>query len=148
MKAGRIGGWGLLGVLLFGGPLPAQALIQCHLTFTLEGWSFFYRTSSGSGTITCDDGQSVHVSLSSRGGGLTFGSSSVLEGRGTFSPVASIDDLFGRYGSAMAHAGMGRSTYAQVVTKGRVSLALSGTGSGVDVGFSFGRFEIERARWR
>ena len=58
--------------------------------------------------------------------------------------MASIDDLFGSYGSAMAHAGMGKATYAQVVTKGTVSLALSGTGSGVDVGFSFGKFEIER----
>ena len=133
------------GLTLFMRPAPAQGgSLQCHLTFTLEGWSFFYRTSSGSGTITCDNGQSASVSISSRGGGLTFGSASVLEGRGTFSAVGSIDDLFGSYGSAMAHAGMGRSTYAQVVTKGAVSLALSGTGSGVDVGFSFGRFEIER----
>ena len=67
-------------------PAPAQGgLLQCHLTFTLEGWSFFYRTSSGSGTITCDNGASAPVSISSKGGGLTFGSSSVLEGRGTFS---------------------------------------------------------------
>jgi hypothetical protein len=31
------------------------------------------------------------------------------------------------------------------VTKGSVSLALSGTGNGVDLGFSFGRFTIMRA---
>jgi len=37
---------------------------------------------------------------------------------------------------------MGTSSDAQVVTKGTVSLALSGKGHGVNLGFAFGKFTI------
>jgi hypothetical protein len=117
------------------------------MDFDLEGWSVFYKTASGDGTIRCDNGQSARVALSSRGGGLTFGRSKV-EGAGTFSEVDGIDELFGTYASASAHAGAGKSTAAQVVTKGTVSLALSGKGRGVDVGFSFGNLTIRKVAAR
>jgi len=117
------------------------------MEFDLEGWSAFYKTASGSGTIRCDNGQSAKVKLSSRGGGFTFGRSQI-EGTGTFSEVDVIDELFGAYASATAHAGAGKSTGAQVVTKGTVSLALSGKGRGVDVGFAFGNLTITKVAAR
>lgn len=127
------------------GAVPAHALTKCDMTFTLEGWSAFYKESDGSGVVRCDNGQEVRVRLEARGGGLTFGRSKIVGGGGDFSPIADIDEIFGDYATVEAHAGMGVSTGAQVVTKGTVSLALSGTGNGVDLGFSFGRFSILRA---
>ena len=34
---------------------------KCHITYFLAGWSAGYSTASGSGTITCDNGQSARV---------------------------------------------------------------------------------------
>jgi len=108
----------------------------------------FYKEGDGSGVVRCDNGQEIRVRLETRGGGLTFGRSKIVGGRGDFSPIADIDAIFGNYANAEAHAGMGVSSGAQVVTKGSVSLALSGTGNGVDLGFSFGRFTIMRSARR
>lgn len=141
-------GWSIValavGAVLVGAG-HARALTKCDMTFTLEGWSVFYKESDGSGVVRCDNGQEVRVRLEARGGGLTFGRSKIVGGGGDFSPIADIGEIFGDYANAEAHAGMGVSTGAQVVTKGTVSLALSGTGNGVDIGFSFGRFSILRA---
>ncbi len=117
---------------------------RCTIRYDLEGWSVFYKTASGKGTVTCENGQTASVTITTKGGGLTVGKSKITDGRGRFSPVTSIDDVFGDYGTAEAHAGAGESKAAQVMTKGTVSLELTGTGSGVDLGFSFGRFTIAR----
>ena len=116
----------------------------CKMTYSLEGWSAIYSTASGNGTITCDNGQSARSSLKAKGGGLTAGKSKIVNGSGTFSDVADISELFGSYASAEAHAGMVGSSAAQVVTKGTVSLAFSGTGQGIDLGVTFGEFVIEK----
>jgi hypothetical protein len=118
---------------------------DCEMSFSMSGWSAFYKTMSGQGTVRCDNGQSMRVTLSARGGGLTFGKSSIENGRGEFSGVRDIAEILGSYASAEAHAGAVKSTRAQVVTKGEVSLALSGTGRGWDLGVAFGSFTIERA---
>jgi hypothetical protein len=120
------------------------AATKCHLKYSLAGWSAVYATASGSGTITCDNGQSARVSLRAKGGGLTGGKSKITNGSGTFSEVADIGELFGTYASADVHAGAGGSSAAQVVTKGTVSLAFSGTGKGIDLGVTFGEFVIEK----
>lgn len=126
-------------------PVAARAVsTRCTLRYDLEGWSAFYETASGSGRIECDDGQSAAVTIETKGGGLTVGRSTVRDGRGRFSPVASIDDLFGDYAAAEAHAGTGESKSAQVLTRGTVSLELTGSGSGIDLGVAFGRFTIAR----
>jgi hypothetical protein len=117
---------------------------HCVMHFSLSGWSAFYKTSSGHGTITCDNGEKAKVRISSKGGGFTFGKSKISDGTGKFSPVDSIDELFGAYAQGEAHAGAGRQSGAGALTKGDVSLALAGLGHGVEVGVSFGRFEIER----
>ena len=116
----------------------------CKMRYSLAGWSAGYATASGSGTITCDNGQSARVSLRAKGGGPTAGKSKIVDGSGTFSEVGDISELFGGYASAEAHAGAGGSSAAQVVTKGTVSLALAGTGKGIDLGVTFGEFVITK----
>ena len=106
----------------------AGATVDCELTFTMKGWSAFYKTASGTGTIKCDNGQTIPVVIRTTGGGLTFGKSKVVDGRGTFSAVESVKEVFGSYAVAEVHAGAGPSSDAQVLTKGTVSLALAGTG--------------------
>ena len=100
--------------------------------------------ADGTGTITCNNGQTVAVKLAARGGGLTAGKSTIRDGTGDFSGVQSIDDLFGNYVSAEAHAGAVKSSKAQAMTKGEVSLALAGVGEGWDLGIAFGKFSIKR----
>lgn len=133
-------------VILAGLPTAATAgaEIKCRLTFQMSGWSILYKESTGSGTIKCSNGQSMGVNLKAQGGGLTVGKSTIDDGRGDFSGVKNIDELLGTYASAEAHAGAVESAKAQVVTKGEVSLALSGTGHGWDVGVAFGNFVISR----
>ncbi|MFC4726791.1 hypothetical protein [Coralloluteibacterium thermophilus] len=137
----------LLAAALFAASASARANeVKCRMTFSLSGWSAFYKTASGNGTIRCDNGQSMAVRISAKGGGLTFGRSSIDNGVGEFSGVVDIGQTLGNYASAEAHAGAVRSSKAMVVTKGEVSLALSGVGRGWDLGVGFGRFTIERAR--
>ncbi len=124
----------------------AKGTTVCNMDYTLKGWSAFYKTSSGSGTITCENGQTAKVKLSAKGGGLTAGKSEVREGHGKFSEVADIKELFGTYANAAAAAGAVKSSEAQALTKGEVSLALAGKGTGVELGVSFGKFTITRVR--
>ena len=152
-----------LTVVLAGGAIPAassevekstketkkeegKGLIECDMEFNLSGWSAFYATSKGTGIIKCDNGGTSNVSLRSKGGGITFGKSEVIGGTGHFTGAKSIDELFGSYVQSEAGAGAGKSANAQAMTKGEVSLSLAGTGRGVNVGFSFGKFTIERAK--
>lgn len=121
----------------------AAGNVDCKLRFNLEGWSAFYKTAKGTGTITCDDGSSLPVSISAKGGGITFGKSKIEKGVGEFSGVSSIRETLGTYAAAEAHAGAVKSSKAQVMTKGEVSLALAGTGQGWDLGVAFGNFVIE-----
>ncbi|QDH71891.1 hypothetical protein FKV23_14320 [Lysobacter alkalisoli] len=137
----------LFGALLLAGSslAPVQARdIDCKLRFNLSGWSVFYKTASGTGTISCSNGQSMTVRIRTKGGGLSFGKSTIENGVGEFSAVNNISELLGSYVSAEAHAGAVKSSKAQVVTKGEVSLALAGTGKGWDLGVAFGKFEISR----
>lgn len=126
--------------------VPVQAGTVCEMTFTMSGWSAFYKTSSGTGTIKCDNGQKAKVKLSAKGGGITFGRSKIKDAIGKFTEVDSISDLFGSYAQGEAHAGAGKSAKASVVTKGDISLAIAGKGTGVDVGIAFGKFTIEKAK--
>jgi hypothetical protein len=122
----------------------AAGPVDCKLKFTISGWSAFYKRSDGTGTITCTNGQSLRVRLRARGGGPTVGQSTIKDGTGEFSGVTDIKELLGTYASAEAEAGAVKSAKAHVVTKGAVSLALSGTGEGWEVGVAFGKFQIIR----
>jgi hypothetical protein len=118
----------------------------CQMKYDLKGWSMFYKTASGTGTIRCDNGQKAKVTLSAKGGGLTAGKTEIKDGIGKFSEVSNINELFGTYGSAGAEAGAGNSASAMAMTKGDVHLALSGKGKGVQLGVSFGKFTIEKKK--
>ena len=120
--------------------------VECHMTFNLEGWSAFYNTAKGNGTITCSNGQKAGVKIRTKGGGITFGKTEIIGGTGTFTGARDISELFGSYAQSEAHAGAGKSGDVQAMTKGNVSLALKGTGHGVDIGFAFGKFTILRAK--
>ena len=115
---------------------------RCYMAFRLKGWSAFYKSSKGKGLIKCDNGQKSWVTLSAVGGGITFGKHEISNGRGKFTKVDDIGELFGSYASSEAHAGASKSADAQALTKGKVSLAFKGSGKGYDLGFSFGRFKI------
>lgn len=112
------------------------------MNYSLKDWSPFYKTSSGWGTITCDNGQTAPVKITTTGGGFTAGKSEIRDGHGKFSEVGSIRELYGSYASVTAAAGAVKSSEAQAMTQGEVSLALAG--SGVELGLSFGKFTITR----
>lgn len=122
----------------------AAADVKCSMTFSMTGWSVFYKTANGTGTINCSNGQSATVKLDAKGGGLTFGKSSIENGHGEFSGATGLDEVLGSYVSAEAHAGAVKSSKASVMTKGEVSLALSGVGRGWDLGVAFGKLTISR----
>ena len=124
-------------------PASAARKVDCRLKFDLAGWSVFYKTASGNGVVTCDNGQRLAVRIKAKGGGLTFGKSRIENGTGEFSGVHDIRDVLGTYATAEAHAGAVKSSKAQAMTKGDVSLALAGTGKGWDIGVAFGKFVLE-----
>ncbi len=134
-------------VLVAGGLVPVATAhageVDCKLTFEMSGWSVFYKTASGTGVVRCDNGQSLAVKVSTKGGGLTFGKSRIENGTGEFSGVRDIREVLGSYATAEAHAGAVKSSKAQVMTKGEVSLALAGTRRGLDQGVAIGNFVIE-----
>jgi hypothetical protein len=132
----------LLGVAL-AAPAGAEAT-SCRLTYQLTGWSLFYATSSGTGRVVCENGQSADVRIVAHGGGISFGTYAVENGRGTISTVWDISEVFGGYAEAMGHGGVGPSGSGRGMTRARVSLALSGTGRGIGLGFAFGWFSIQR----
>lgn len=133
-----------VGALAASGQASAQsASVDCRLDYSMAGWSIFYKTASGTGTVSCDNGQKQAVSISAKGGGISFGKSRIDNGVGEFSGVRDISEVLGSYASAEAHAGAVKSAKAQAMTKGEVSLALSGTGQGWDLGVAFGSFTLE-----
>ncbi len=128
------------------GAQAVQSTMKCTMTFTLSGWSAIYSTADGHGKVTCANGQSMSIDITAKGGGLTVGKYKINDGRGHFSGVNSIDDVVGSYATANAHAGATGSSHAAAMTKGDVSLALTGTGKGWDIGAGFSAFTINRAR--
>jgi hypothetical protein len=117
---------------------------KCHMDFNLKGWSIFYKTAEGHGRVTCSNGQHANVKINVTGGGLTFGKMEILDGKGTFSEVLNIDEIFGAYIAAEAHAGAVKSVQASVYTKGEISLAMTGSGRGINIGIDLGKLEISK----
>ena len=122
----------------------AAAPVECNMKFNLKGWSVFYKTAEGRGRVTCTNGEKANVKIKVTGGGLTFGKMDIREGNGTFSEVIHIDEIFGPYVAAEVHAGAVKSAQASVYTKGEISLALTGTGRGVNIGIDFGKLRISK----
>lgn len=121
--------------------------LTCKMNYSLSGWSAFYKTASGTGTVSCSNGQTLSVKIKTKGGGITFGKYKIRNGFGEFSNVGNIRDVVGSYATAEAHAGVAdKSASAQAMTNGDVSLALAGTGEGWDLGVAFSKFTIKAGR--
>ena len=129
---------------LAAGSAQAAGNIECHLDYSMSGWSLFYKTASGTGTVTCDNGTRIPVKIGLKGGGLTVGKSKIVDGKGRFSGAYTVDDLFGTYAAVGAHAGAARSSDVTAMTKGDISLALAGTGEGWNLGVDGAAFTIQR----
>jgi hypothetical protein len=114
------------------------------MKYNLKGWSAFYKTAAGVGTIRCDNGQRADVRLSSRGGGLTAGRTEIRNGVGYFSRVSNISELFGPYTAASAGAAAGKAASAQALIKDNIHLSLIGQGKGYELGVALGRLTISR----
>ena len=132
-----------LGLALLLPASDALALTKCRMNFELRGWSFIYRNSNGTGNVTCENGQSAAVRLTLHGG-FTAGKFDILDGEGRFSEVKDISEVFGTYVVASGHAGATKAVSGWAMTKGEISLAISGEGRGWTLGADIGGFTIKR----
>jgi hypothetical protein len=117
--------------------------LDCRLTYDIKGWSILYKEYKGTGFVSCNNGQRASVSIVSRGAGLTIGKSQINKGRGSFSSLLHINEIYGTYIALDVHAGASVSVEAQIMTKGEISLALSGNGRGVNLGVALSGFSIK-----
>ena len=124
-------------------PSAMAGNLTCKMTYNLTGWSVFYKTASGTGHVTCDNGQRLAVRIEAKGGGLSFGKYKIRNGFGQFANVNDVRDVLGSYATAEAHAAADKSASAQAMTNGDVSLALSGKGEGWSLGVAFSKFTIK-----
>lgn len=138
-----VGGVLALGLALVAIPASAQSSLTCKLTFSSSSWSVFYKSTSGTGVVTCSNGKTLPVKITAKGGGLTVGKSKITNGFGEFADVSNIRDVLGSYASAEATAGASKSAIGQAMTNGKVSLALSGKGEGWDLGVAFTKFTLK-----
>jgi hypothetical protein len=131
--------------------LPLSAAAQtgqttCRMNFELKGWSLGIKSATGEGTVTCDNGQTANVRLRAKGAGLSAGKYEIRDGHGKFSAVSDVRDIFGSYGATSVAAGLGKEGEALAMTKGDVSLALSGKGSGFELSAAVEKFTIAPLR--
>jgi hypothetical protein len=67
---------------------PAGAAnMTCKMRYSLDGWSIFYKRATGTGSVTCSNGQRLAVRLSAHGGGPSVGRFRIRDGFGEFGGV-------------------------------------------------------------
>jgi hypothetical protein len=125
--------------------LPQAADVTCEMAFSMEGWSAIVSKAEGKGTVTCDNGQEADIVIVVTGGGFTFSKTKIDEGKGTFSKVTDISEIFGGYAQGELQTGGDDPTTQQALTKGTVKLQITAEGRGWSFGVSGGKFEIKRA---
>jgi hypothetical protein len=116
--------------------------LSCKMKFSVTGWSVLYKTAKGVGHVTCSNGQKARVHLKTTGGGLVVGKSTIDDGKGDFTGIKDISNIYGDYAAAQGEVGAVKTAEGTVVSKGEVNLALGGTGRGWDLGVSFSKFSI------
>lgn len=126
---------------LYADVAAAQAMTSCTMTYKLSGWSLVYRQYDGIGNISCSNGQRAQVALSSKSIGFSIGKSEI-EGTGVFSDVRNLNEIYGNFVALGGHAGATQSVEGQVLTRGEISLVLSGKGRGIDLGVTLGALNI------
>jgi hypothetical protein len=132
----------LLLVLAAAPAASAQGLTTCHMNYDLKGWSLAIKSAHGEGTVTCDNGQQADVKITAKGAGLSAGKYEIRDGHGKFSQVSDISELFGSYAAASASAGVEKEAGGLAMTKGNVSLAIAGKGTGFDLSVAVERFTL------
>ena len=138
----KILGLALSSLLLM--PFSSVQAEECSLTYTMKGWSAFYKTYKGTGVVSCPSGQKLNVNLSLQGGGFTFGASEITEGKGTIRGVHNVGDVYGGAFALGGHAGFIKSVEGRWIPKGSRTITLSGKGRGYDLGWSMGSFRITK----
>ena len=130
-------------VILMSFSYTAQAM-DCNITYNLKGWSAFYRTATGSGVLSCSNGQSANVKLNLKGGGFTVGVIDITAGKGKIFGVKNINDVFGGHFAMGVHAGFVKSVEARLVPHKTGALRMHGKGTGYNLGFDLGALKINR----
>jgi hypothetical protein len=126
------------------GAVNVEPRVQCTLRYDMDRWRTLHRLAEGRGTIRCDNGRQLYVTLTARGSRVSAGNAKVRDARGTFSPVSDIHELLGDYGGVMTRDGAPGFAPSDVVTKGGVALTLPAA-AGWSLGITGGRFEIRMA---
>jgi len=131
----------LMGAACLLSPLLVEAA-DCTIKYNLKGWSAFYKTAQGTGVVSCSNGKSQAVKLTLKGGGFTFGSLSIVNGKGRVIGASKIQDVYGGYFAIDGHAGFNKSVEARALLFKPVSLSMSGKGTGYNLGWSMGSLKI------
>lgn len=121
--------------------ISADNAITCTMTYKLKGWSFAYKQYDGTGEVSCNNGERASVILKSKSLGFSIGVSEI-EGTGQFTELKRLSEIYGTFASLEGHAGVTKSAAGQVLTRGIISLALSGEGRGIDIGVTLGGLTI------
>jgi hypothetical protein len=119
--------------------------VGCDLSFTSKEWSLLYARARGKGVVFCDDGSSMGVAITAKGLGVTAGKWKITDGRGKFSHVHDIVEVLGTYLAVSGEIGLIKAGTTRLLSKGDVSLALAGSGKGINVGVAFSEFTISTA---
>lgn len=123
----------------------ADREVSCTLKFSSTQWSALYEHAEGTGTVTCDDGKRMEVDISAKGLGITAGKWKIERATGKFTQVAKLRDVLGNYAALSANVGLVKAGTVQVLTNGKVSLVLAGSGDGFDAGVTISQFKIQRS---
>lgn len=134
----------LLVILFIIMPIPSWAEAKsCTIKYNLTGWSFLYQGYKGTGLVSCTNGQSARVSLTSHGVGLTLGVIDIENAKGKFTGIKSIKDIYGTYFTIDLHAGFARSAEARTLFKGYIAGGGAGVGGGYNLGVAFSGLTIK-----
>ncbi|MDO8527883.1 MAG: hypothetical protein Q7T03_09380 [Deltaproteobacteria bacterium] len=135
--------WLILGILVITSPAFAEPSTQCTLKFDMTTRPMFFTRGKGTGTITCDSGETANIIVRAYGGWVTLFQKKGIDGNGTFSKVEDISKLYGSYTDSQTTAGhSGALVKTPIVWKRNISLQFSGTPKGWNPGASMGEFRI------
>jgi len=115
----------------------------CRIKYNLSGWSFLYQRYTGTGVITCDNGQVANVSLSLHGAGLTAGIIDIKDAKGKFTGVNDIQELYGTHFTVGVNAGFARAGSARALFKGYIASGAAGKGGGYTLSGTFAGLTIK-----
>lgn len=128
----------LFGFLLI--PLALHAA-ECKITFKIKIHAELQETGKGTGTITCDNGETTPVVIKTAGSWIAVHKSRWVEGEGTFSKVDELQKLFGAYTPTRIDRIQEGPSPPNVVWHKDISLTFSG-GDQHKLDYTRGRFKI------